>query len=55
LCDHLIDLLQIQHQSIGFDEKEWEKAAASNPAFAFLHDGKEDIYYEEDGKALNEG
>ena len=37
------------------DETEWEKAAASNPAFAFLHDAEEDIYSLEDGKTLNEG
>jgi hypothetical protein len=37
------------------DETEWEKAAASNPAFIFLHDSEEDIYSLEDGKPLNEG
>jgi hypothetical protein len=34
---------------------EWEKLAASNPVFDFLHDSEEDIYSLEDGKSLNEG
>jgi hypothetical protein len=37
------------------DETEWEKSAASNPAFAFLHDAEEDIYSLKDGKSVNEG
>jgi hypothetical protein len=37
------------------DESEWEKAAASNSAFAFLEDAEEDIYSLEDGKSVNEG
>jgi hypothetical protein len=37
------------------DETEWQKGAASNPAFAFLDDAEEDIYSLEDGKPLNEG
>jgi hypothetical protein len=32
------------------DEKEWLAAAASNPAFDFLKDQKEEIYSVSDGK-----
>ena len=31
-------------------ETEWMKAAATNPAFEFLHDPAEDIYTIEDGE-----
>lgn len=36
------------------DAQEWRSAAATNPAFAFLHDAEEDIYSLEDGKPLND-
>jgi hypothetical protein len=32
------------------DEQTWTQAAATNPAFAFLHDAEEDIYTLNDGK-----
>ncbi|MFH0765745.1 MAG: hypothetical protein V2A61_04925 [Calditrichota bacterium] len=32
------------------EEQEWLKALASNPAFNFLNDPREDIYTLEDGK-----
>lgn len=35
-------------------EQDWLKAAANNPAFAFLHDPEEDIYTLEDGKPVSE-
>lgn len=31
------------------EEQEWNKAASTNPAFAFLHDAEEDIYTLNDG------
>ncbi len=34
----------------GAEEQEWLKALASNPAFDFLNDPREDIYTLEDGK-----
>ena len=34
------------------DEQLWLKAAASNPAFDFLHDEAEDIYKPTDGQPL---
>jgi len=37
-----------------WDEKEWLKAAAQNPAFAFLHDPAEDIYTLSDGKSFQD-
>lgn len=33
-------------------EAAWRQAAASNPAFGFLHDAAEDIYSPTDGKPL---
>ncbi len=35
-------------------EKEWLKAAASNPAFDFLKDPAEDIYTLDDGQPFND-
>ena len=35
-------------------EKEWLKAATSNPAFDFLKEPEEDIYTREDGKPFND-
>jgi hypothetical protein len=35
------------------DEQTWRQAAATNPAFAFLHDAEEDIYTLSDGKPAN--
>ncbi len=38
------------------DEREWLRAAARNPAFAFLDDPAEDIYSRDDGQPFrNEG
>jgi len=34
-------------------EGAWLRAAAKNPAFAFLHEAEEDIYSLEDGKAFH--
>lgn len=34
------------------DESEWLRAAAKNPAFAFLEDPEEDIYSINDGKTF---
>ena len=36
------------------DEREWLRAAAHNPAFAFLHDAEEDIYTIADGKPFDD-
>jgi hypothetical protein len=36
------------------DENLWLQAAASNPAFEFLNDPKEDIYTLADGKPVQE-
>lgn len=36
------------------DEKEWHRAAASNPVFGFLEEKEEDIYSLNDGGLLNE-
>jgi len=36
------------------DEKDWLRAASSNPAFEFLKDPKEDIYNYEDGKPFQD-
>jgi Uma2 family endonuclease len=36
------------------DEREWLRAAASNPAFDFLKDPEEDIYTLADGKPFND-
>lgn len=35
------------------DEKEWLRAASSNPAFDFLKDENEDIYTHADGKPFH--
>ena len=35
------------------DEKEWLRAAATNPAFDFLRDPEEDIYTLADGKPFH--
>ena len=37
-----------------FDETEWLKAAASNPAFEFLKEPDEDIYTLADGKPVED-
>jgi hypothetical protein len=37
-----------------WDEAEWLKAAASNPAFDFLKDPAEDIYTLEDGRPFHD-
>jgi len=34
-------------------EAEWQRAAAKNPSFEFLHDPGEDIYSPTDGKPLS--
>lgn len=36
------------------DEQEWLRAAASNPAFDFLHDPREDIYTLTDGEPFRD-
>ena len=36
------------------DEKEWIKAASTNPAFDFLKDPEEDIYTINDGEPFND-
>jgi hypothetical protein len=38
----------------GSDEKEWLATAASNPAFDFLKDQKEEIYSISDGKPFHD-
>lgn len=35
-------------------ESDWLKAAASNPAFDFLHDAAEDVYTLTDGKPFHD-
>ena len=35
------------------DEPEWLRAAAHNPAFAFLRESTEEIYSPDDGKPLD--
>jgi len=37
-----------------WDEKEWLRAAASNPAFDFLKEPEEDIYTLADGKPFDD-
>lgn len=37
-----------------WDEKEWLRAAARNPAFDFLKDPEEDIYSLADGKPIHD-
>jgi len=37
-----------------WDEAEWLRAAARNPAFAFLKDSVEDIYSVDDGKPFDD-
>lgn len=37
-----------------WSEEQWLKAAASNPAFAFLADEEEDIYTLDDGKPFHD-
>jgi hypothetical protein len=37
-----------------WDEAEWLKAAASNPAFDYLKDAAEDIYTLDDGKPFDD-
>lgn len=36
------------------EEREWLRAAASNPAFDFLKDTEEDIYTPEDGRPFGD-
>ena len=35
-------------------ESEWLRSAAANPAFAFLHDPREDIYSPTDGRPFSD-
>lgn len=35
-------------------EAEWARAAATNPAFAFLNDPEEDVYSPTDGKPFHD-
>jgi hypothetical protein len=37
-----------------WDEKEWLRAAAHNPAFAYLRDSAEDIYSLSDGEPFRD-
>lgn len=41
-------------EDFDIEEEEWLKAAASNPAFDFLKDPKEDIYTLDDGQPFND-
>ena len=41
-------------QDMDADEREWLRAAATNPAFDFLKDPGEDIYTPSDGKPFND-
>ena len=45
----------VQYPSSGkWDEAEWLRAAARNPAFTFLNDPEEDIYSLADGKPFHD-
>lgn len=37
-----------------WDEQEWLKSAARNPAFDYLHDPSEDIYTADDGEIFRD-
>ena len=39
--------------SADITQTQWNKIAANNPSFAFLHDAEEDIYTLEDGVAVS--
>jgi hypothetical protein len=41
-------------EEIDMDEKEWLRAAATNPAFDFLQEPEEDIYTLADGKPFHD-
>lgn len=43
-----------EYKNDDWDEVEWLKAIAQNPAFDFLHNPEEDIYTIHDGKPLSE-
>jgi hypothetical protein len=45
-----VRVIVIMPEDSDIDEKEWLKAAASNPSFQYLEDPKENIYSVSDGK-----
>ena len=46
-------IILVQEDS-DLDERTWFHAAASNPAFAFLHDSEEDVYSLNDGDPFDD-
>jgi hypothetical protein len=49
-----VRVIIIVPEEIDFDETEWLRGAASNPAFDFLKDPEEDLYSLEDGKPFDD-
>ena len=50
----VIVLSPITEEADEWNEAEWLKAAANNPAFDFLNNPEEDIYSPTDGKAFHD-
>lgn len=51
-----VRVLLLMADDADINEQEWLRAAAQNPAFAFLNDPAEDIYSRNDGRPFhNEG
>lgn len=50
----VIVLYPLSDEPDELDETEWLRAAATNPAFQFLHEVSEDIYSLTDGKPLHD-
>jgi hypothetical protein len=46
-------IILLSESDSDIDEHTWAQAAATNPAFAFLHDPEEDIYTLNDGKPVS--
>ena len=49
-----VRVLLLMADEADFDEQEWMRAAARNPAFDFLNDPAEDIYTRDDGRPFHD-
>jgi hypothetical protein len=49
-----VRVLLLMADEADFDEQEWMRAAARNPAFDFLNDPAEDIYTHDDGRPFHD-
>jgi hypothetical protein len=49
-----VRVIILMSEETDIDEKEWLRAACTNPAFDFLKDAREDIYTLSDGKPFHD-